>query len=332
MLKKGRLPGVYDLLKVWNPSWFQGNRAGKNYFEGWYFKLISPCGRYSRAFIPGISLNAKDPHAFIQSIDGKSGQTYYFRFPLEDFIHDGNAFKVGISGNTFSNKHIDLHLTDKHLTVKGRLEFTEQTVYPAGLFRPGIMGWYRYMPFMECYHGVVSLDHKLTGALDINGEKIEFSGGRGYIEKDWGRSMPESWIWMQTNHFSKPHTSFMLSVANIPWIGRSFTGFLGFLLIDQRRYDFATYTGAKIVLLQEDNTEIKVHIKSRNFKLEVSGRKSRSGSLKAPLSGEMQRVIHESIDSEIKIRLLSPKGEILFEDTGQNAGLELVGNIEGLRP
>ena len=44
---------------------------------------------------------------------------------------------------------------------------------------------------MECYHGIVSMDHTVNGLIEINNEKIDFSEGRGYIEKDWGRSFPQ---------------------------------------------------------------------------------------------------------------------------------------------
>ncbi|WP_243392439.1 MULTISPECIES: tocopherol cyclase family protein [unclassified Mesotoga] len=30
---------------------------------------------------------------------------------------------------------------------------------------------------------------------------IDLTGGKGYIEKDWGRSLPDAWIWMQSNNF-----------------------------------------------------------------------------------------------------------------------------------
>ncbi|MEZ4893124.1 MAG: tocopherol cyclase family protein [Saprospiraceae bacterium] len=37
--------------------------------------------------------------------------------------------------------------------------------------------------------------------LTINGEELDFTGGKGYMEKDWGRSFPSAYFWMQTNHF-----------------------------------------------------------------------------------------------------------------------------------
>ncbi len=58
--------------------------------------------------------------------------------------------------------------------------------------------------------------------LTINGEPMDLTGGRGYIEKDWGTSFPSAWIWMQCNTFDTPDTSFMLSYARIPWMGSHF--------------------------------------------------------------------------------------------------------------
>jgi hypothetical protein len=36
------------------------------------------------------------------------------------------------------------------------------------------MGWDAWLPGMECYHGVMSLDHAITGNLVINGRKTDF--------------------------------------------------------------------------------------------------------------------------------------------------------------
>ena len=54
------------------------------------------------------------------------------------------------------------------------------------------MGWYAYLPIMECYHGILSMDHELSGELIYNGDFLAFNKGRGYIEKDWGKNFPTS--------------------------------------------------------------------------------------------------------------------------------------------
>lgn len=326
------LPGVYDLKKIWHPSWLQGNRKTHNYFEGWYYKLVSADRLHSIAFIPGFSRDPSDTHAFVQVIDGTSGKSWYYRFPAADFHFSKKGFTVNIAGNHFSANQLSVNLQNEHGRFNAALDFKGLTPYPGSLLRPGIMGWYRYVPFMECYHGVVSLDHEIQGKVHVDENTLDFSGGRGYIEKDWGSSMPSSWIWMQTNHFDTPQTSFMLSVARIPWMKKAFTGFLGFFLYQNRRYDFATYTGAKITQLENTDSLIRIRIVTKSFTLDINGEKGKDGKLKAPRSGNMQRVIHESINASIRLVMTDNKGHILYKGTGTNAGLELVDDISILKP
>jgi len=323
---------AFALKKIWNPTWFQGNRQKKNYFEGWYFKSVSEDGGHSMAFIPGISVNGADSHSFVQAINGKTGQTWYFRFPLEAFNYSGKGFSVAIGPNFFSEKGFELELHNETGFFKGKLNFGETARFPVSLRRPGIMGWYRYVPFMECYHGVVSLDHPVDGSIESAEGIFTFNNGRGYIEKDWGTSMPEAWIWMQTNHFEQTGNSFMLSIAKIPWIGSSFTGFLGFFLHQGHLYPFATYTGAKVVKVDQSGDGLTIMIKSRKFSLEITAEKGEKGSLKAPVSGNMERVIHESIDASLQIKLFDARGKIIFAGAGTNAGLELAGETSILSP
>ena len=66
------------------------------------------------------------------------------------------------------------------------------------------------------------------------------------MEKDWGSSMPSSWIWMQTNHFDEEEVSLFGSVAKIPWLRSYFTGYIFGFYYKGHLYRFTTYTGTKI--------------------------------------------------------------------------------------
>jgi tocopherol cyclase len=327
-IKNSRVPGIYDIKKIWNPSWFQGNRKKNNYFEGWYFKVISHDHKQSWAFIPGISLSKNDEHSFVQAINGKTGNTWYFRYPLNEFNYSKTGFHIHISGNFFSSRHMILNLESDDIHISGSFSFERNHIYKASLSRPGIMGWYRYVPFMECYHGVVSLHHHADGRLQVNDQEFLFINGKGYIEKDWGSSMPKAWLWMQSNHFDRSDTSFMLSVARIPWVGNAFTGFLGFFLYQGRRYDFATYTGTRLKLEFRKPDTIYVEITHKNFTMTIESKQGMAGMLKAPVSGQMQRIIHESIDANIHVNLNDTRNNIHFSGIGTNAGLELVGDYQ----
>lgn len=324
--------GLYGAKSLWNPQWFQGYHKQHSYFEGWYFKMVSADGEHRFAFIPGISLG-KDTHAFVQFIDGQTGETQYFKFDINDFYYSSNRCAVWVGPNFFSadSFFVDLGINDKKIIGKGII--TNRVEYPVRPLSPVIMGWYRFVPFMECFHGVVSIDHKISGDFLINNKVISFENGKGYIEKDWGKSMPSAWIWTQSNTFDDgSNTSFMLSIANIPWIGRSFTGFLGFLWANDNLYRFATYTGAKVTKLNRTNNKIEVVIKEKDFTIEFIGLKGMRGELLAPVAGDMSKIIHESIDAEIRVILKDKAGTILYDGTTKNAGLELVGDSENLKP
>lgn len=59
-----------------HPEIFQRQLKYQHYFEGWYFKHTSTSSNESIAFIPGVSLNPDDSHAFIQVIQSHLVRTY----------------------------------------------------------------------------------------------------------------------------------------------------------------------------------------------------------------------------------------------------------------
>jgi hypothetical protein len=264
-------------------------------------------------------------------MDGASGKSWYIEFPYSDFQADADQFHVEIENNQFSQNRLKIDVQQDDFSAKGELEFFDTKPWPVTILSPGIMGWFAWVPGMECYHGVVSLDHSIRGKLNINGEEVDFSGGRGYIEKDWGQAMPKAWIWAQTNHFEKVGTSLTLSVADIPFGPLSFNGFIAGLLLDGELHKFATYTGARISTLLVEEREVWITMEDRNERLEVWALRGKTSDLLAPTVSQMDRRIAETLSAEIKVSLsLRQKDgwQKVFEDTGIYAGLEIVGKLD----
>jgi tocopherol cyclase len=311
--------------RIWKPEIFQGIHKNKDYFEGWYFKLIDSSRKCVYAIIPGISIgkSRQDAHAFIQFIDAVQGKTEYYRVPFEDFRADKNRFGVSIGSNHFSDKGIEINLSNENTRISGSLSFDHIEKYPHSFLSPGIMGPFSFVPGMECYHAVVNMSHTMSGSLTINEMQIDMKGGEGYIEKDWGRSFPESWIWLQANHFEERGVSFMFSVARIPWLGRSFTGLISYLRTEHGFYKFATYNGAKIKKIKLIGKTIDVVLEGSAYTLACTARYSQGGILKAPKNGMMHREIEESITAEVDLHLMDRKGNTIFEGTSKRVGMEL---------
>jgi len=303
---------------------YHGWGKKNKYFEGWYFKLVSKDERHAFAFIPGISFGEDGTsHAFIQVLNGKKCTAEYHNFEAKDFQPSSEKFELKLGDNFFSKDKLTLKIPG----ITGELNLKNTTPWPKMLGAPGIMGWYSFVPFMQCFHGVVSMHHLIEGALEIDGELVDFTGGIGYIEKDWGRSFPKAYTWMQTNHFDAGvPISMMGSVAHIPWLGNYFVGFIGGFWLEDRLFKFATYTGAKKHLIIGEET-VELIFKNRKTELRINAHKGPTGELISPLHGDMKGKINESMQATAETQLLE-NGKIIFEGTGRNVGLEVAGEID----
>ncbi|MFP4562108.1 MAG: tocopherol cyclase family protein [Spirochaetia bacterium] len=328
-------------MKLYNPAVFQGSLRKNRYFEGWYLKHVTADGSDSLALIPGISLDRRPGEdrscSFIQVIHGAEGRTWWLEYPDSEFSLSRRSFEIGVGDSRFGLDGLSVTASGAGIEIAGELRYSNPVEYPVTLLSPGIMGPYRFVPFMECYHGVVSVDHQLEGSIALNGRTIDFSGGRGYIEKDWGSSFPEAWIWAQCNTFSRGDgASFMFSLAKIPWMGRYFLGFLCFFYENGTFHRFTTYTKAGISRIDYDGRRLAARIRGgkgeEGCELVFEAVKRRFGDLKAPNRGGMSRTIKESVDSDISVRLSGPGGTVLFEDTGSRAGLEVIEEIFAYLP
>jgi hypothetical protein len=134
---------------------------------------------------------------------------------------------------------------------------------------------------------------------------------------------------MQSNNFDAEGDSFMLSIADIPWLGSSFTGFLCVGSLGGRALREATYTGARLEDFRLEDGKVSLAICRGRARLEVRASRSRGGLLRAPVKGLLTRRISESVDAAIGIRW-TDRGRLLFEGEAEGAGLELVGDARFL--
>jgi hypothetical protein len=323
------------MTKIWKPEVFQGRGKRKDYFEGWYFKSVSKDEKIAYAIIAGVSItkNPDNSHAFVMFVDAHNKDLHYNQYPLSSFWADKEKFEIKIDKNSFRLNNVILDMDNGETKITAQMKFENIIHWPVTRFSPGVMGIYAFIPFLECYHGVLSLNHSISGYVEINGEKKDFTGGKGYIEKDWGSSMPSSWIWMQTNHFDVEGLSLFGSIAKIPWLRNYFTGYIFGLLYNGEIYKFTTYNGAKIVKLDVNKNIIEIILTHKHLELQINANRAEGVDIPAPKLGEMTNTVNESLQSEIDIKLYKEEDNgkiLLFSGTGRNAGLEFVGDLNEL--
>ncbi len=186
------------------------------------------------------------------------------------------------------------------------------------------MGPFAYLGNMECNHGVVSMHHQVNGKLRINNEEWTFDQDVGYIEKDWGRSFPRRYIWLQGNHFKNKQTHLMVSVADIPFGLFHFEGLIAQLnhpLYPQR---LATYTFARKSKLIKSDNGFTLTLKQGKIRWILEVHVSEKAELVSPQDGKMKNTIKEGLGGQIRLSVFD-KDTLLFEDVSQHCGIEIEG-------
>jgi hypothetical protein len=153
-------------------------------------------------------------------------------------------------------------------------------------------------------------------------------GGRGYIEKDWGRSFPSGYIWMQANHFQQEGISLKSSIARIPWLGSSFTGFICGLWLQGELIRFTTYNGTRLRKCFADLHQVHLVMENKRFRIECKVKRDHATALASPILGLMDGRIEESMSSALEIQFTETgSGKIIYEGISSTTALEVAGNL-----
>ncbi|HHV08910.1 MAG TPA: hypothetical protein GXX75_01340 [Clostridiales bacterium] len=313
---------MYRLHRIKTPEMFQGKYKKKRYFEGWYYKITDKKGRNSFAVIPGIAIGEWSSHAFIQVLH-QNHKVSHFNFDISEFQFNTKKFEIMIGDNYFSKTRIRLNLVGEDFSLQGDLYFWDILEYSSTCLKPGVMGPFLYHPWMECYMDIVNIQHKIVGHLKVSGKKINYTDGIGYLEKNWGRSMPKSWVWVQSNHFGEDDVSLSINIGKIPCMGGSFIGFVGLFRFRDRIFMFTTYSGARIRTLYTGDHKLYLTLTDCRFRLDIIAYYGEGGKILAPVDGRMDRTIVESMNAVIKVRFSDRFGNVYYEGLGTSGGLEV---------
>ena len=276
------------------------------YFEGWYFKQQSGSG--TAALIPSLHVDgAGRSFASLQVIT--DGGSYGAEFPAGEFELCTEPFSIRIGDSVFTRSGCSLYLKTDRLSLSGELRFGP-FASPGG----DIMGPFRFLPRMECRHSVLSMWHTAEGCLTVNGVPLKFQGGTGYLEGDRGSSFPRRYLWTQCLH---GEDSIMLSAAEIPLWGRTFTGCVGFVFTGGREYRIATYRGVKLLKI----TPNALSLRQGELTVRAEFLGGDFHPLRAPDRGVMSRTVRES--SACRVRYVCTlRGDTLLDFVSGQASFE----------
>jgi hypothetical protein len=134
---------------------------------------------------------------------------------------------------------------------------------------------------------------------------------------------------LQSNHFSRIGVSIKASVAKIPWIRNSFTGFIAGLWLGDRLIRFTSYNASRLIKSEVSPDGVRLIMENNHYRLDIRANAEKAATLAAPVRGAMEGKIEESMNSSIRVELYDTRAEkIIFRDKAINACLEVAGKIE----
>ena len=309
-----------------DPDLYHG-KVPWNKFEGWYFKINSEDAAF--AFIPGIfhGDSRMEPHSFLQILDGVSTAYDYVMLPPQSFRTAPKGMELGVGDSRFSFSGIKLKIESRLGRLEAGLSFSDITKWRDSARSHRSMGFYNFIPFMECYSQVCAMDMGVSGFVSLGGRRFEFKNGRGYIEKNWGSQFPLSWLWVQCNRFEHHKAALSASIGHIPFILGSFKGFLIGLQTKAGFFAFTSMNGAALEI-NNAGRDREIKVQNATHRLEIATFTSDDAFMlcNAPKDGQMIPLVRETLAARIHTRLSDVRtGRVLFEDDGRSAGIEYGG-------
>lgn len=277
---------------------YNGIKGKRNYFEGWFFRICSE--GFNCAIIPSISVVDGLKTAYIQV----NCNDFYkvLEYDFDSFTADDTEVRIG--NNTFTASKIKF-------SCDGLVVDAEFGVLLP--LRSDIMGPFKFGT--PCKHKIIGMRHSVSGAVTHRDKSFSLDNAVGYIEKDFGKSFPTAYCWLQCNDFDRSDASFFCSVAklNLP-----FRGLICVLIVGGEEYRFATYNFAKILKLERYNIVLKKsdYILNINF-----SQGANNNPLLAPNKGKMSYMIKEDLNGKISLELYKAD-KLLYSLNGKNAGIE----------
>lgn len=259
----------------------------KQYFEGYYLK------------------HQKDDITLCLIV----GRTNTEKF-IQVITNDFSLQLPFAKGNSFSKKGVILNIHTPQLSLTGNIRY-----HSLSPIRYDIMGFFKFFK-MECSHGIISMSHRLEGSVVLNGEAIDFTDGKGYIEKDSGYSFPSSYIWIHANDFDEP-CSVMAAIAAIPFCRLHFRGCICIIHYRGHEYRLATYLGVRILACSKD----RIVLKQGKYRLEIEIKAHHGHLLAAPRNGKMTRTIREAASCPARFSFYE-KGRVVFRLESRYASFE----------
>ncbi|ACK65152.1 tocopherol cyclase [Rippkaea orientalis PCC 8801] len=336
-------------------SGYHWDQRSPRFFEGWYYRVTLPEIGQTFGFMYSIDDPLGDqPHSGgAVQILGANDQYLYRIFPnIQQFWADRNQLGVGHWGSH------QLSLPPQLLDPQTFEKAVEEGYQATATVNQGFIGdratqqsccWYytinpiygwgdkhrnqkatggllSYLPIFDPGWQVLMAHGLATGWIDWNGEKYEFSDVPAYSEKNWGRSFPKKWFWINCNSFlAEPDLALTVAgaIRQVLWWEES-VGIIG-LHYQGKLYQFESTKG-QLNWRVEPWGRWEIRGENERFTLTIIGTTDQLGNyVRVPTSEGLQFRCRDTMQGKITLELRHHQGKLILKTISYLGGLEIGG-------
>jgi tocopherol cyclase len=333
-------------------SGYHWNNLDRGFFEGWYFRLTLPKIGESFAFMYSIEdPSGNDPHSgSTAQILGIGEEYLWCTFPdVQKFWADKDNLALGHWGETnltilpqlLSIDEFDRGITQGYQVTatlhQGSLpeqncRWCYQTVPVYGWgqsqqLQQATAGWLSLLPIFEPGWQVLMAHGLATGWIEWQGKRYEFNNAPAYSEKNWGRSFPEQWFWINCNSFDDS-VGLALTAGGgkrkVLWM----TEEVGMIGIHYRGkfYEFVPWN-AQIDWQIQPWGEWRMQASNQDFQVELTGTTEQAGTMvRTPTAQGLSLSCRDTLKGRLQLDLRTRDGVQIVTATSLLAGLEVGGS------
>lgn len=180
----------------------------KQWFEWWYYKMVLPDSGESFYFVYGVvnpadhSKKFKGTRAYLGMGDFTEKINFEQEYSIDDFEASYDRTYVRVGDSEATDKHLQGELIDKD----GELYRWDIAIHKKWAFNAEgfILG--TNMTNIEWYPA--QADAVCSGTIESKGKLYHLNEVPCYQDRNWGKSFPNWWVWIVSNHFKgHPHAA-----------------------------------------------------------------------------------------------------------------------------
>jgi tocopherol cyclase len=319
-------------------SGYHWDGSADRFFEGWYYRVTLPLSGQSFGFMYSIDdpIGAKPQSGGAAQILG-AGDRYVWRtFPdARGFwgskhslalSHWRDRCKEGYQATATSNQG---YIKDLGSQFYCRWDYQIEPIYGWGnpnSLQQSTGGLLSYLPIFEPGWQILMAHGLATGWIDWNSDRYEFSNAPAYSEKNWGRSFPQKWFWINCNSFTnEPNLALTAGGGRrkLLWWMES----VGMICLHYRDrfYEFVPWN-SQVNWQVQPWGRWEMQAQNDRFEVRLTGKCDRPGTLvRVPTEDGLRFRCRDTMNGDLILELREINGKTILKAETSLCGLEVGG-------